>query len=78
MVSLLHLLVPPHRGDHVLLHHHIHLPEPFLQLLPGTGRVMAVLYFTVSPSLNPLICTLRDKDVKATLTEVLTFLAEKL
>lgn len=38
---------------------------------------MAVLYFTVSPSLNPLICTLRDKDVKATLTEVLTFLAEK-
>lgn len=77
MASLLHLLVPPHRGDHALLHL-IHLPEPFLQLLPGTGSVMAVLYFTVSPSLNPLICTLRDKDVKATLTEVLTFLAEKL
>lgn len=78
MASLLHLLVPPHRGDHVLLHHQLHLPETLLQLLPGTGKVMAVLYSTMSPTLNPLICTLRNKDVKAALTKVLTFLAEKL
>lgn len=78
MVRLPRLLVPPRHGDHALLHHRLHRPEHLLQLLPGTGKVMAVLYSTVSPSLSPLICTLRNKDVKAALTKVLTFLAEKL
>ncbi|XP_037352757.1 olfactory receptor 13A1-like [Talpa occidentalis] len=45
---------------------------------PETGKVVAVLYSSVSPSLNPLIYTLRNKDFKAALKKVLTFLAEKL
>ncbi|XP_004472470.2 olfactory receptor 13A1-like [Dasypus novemcinctus] len=45
---------------------------------PEVGKIMAVLYATVSPTLNPLIYTLRNKDVKAALTKVFTFLAKKL
>ncbi|XP_023439902.2 olfactory receptor 13A1-like [Dasypus novemcinctus] len=42
---------------------------------PDVGKVMAVLYSTVSPTLNSLIYTLRNKDVKAALKKIFTFLA---
>ncbi|XP_004479802.1 olfactory receptor 13A1-like [Dasypus novemcinctus] len=45
---------------------------------PEAGKVMAVLYATVSPTLNPLIYTLRNKDVKTSLKKFFAFLAKKL
>ncbi|KAM6186262.1 olfactory receptor 13A1-like [Rhynchocyon petersi] len=45
---------------------------------PEMGKIMAVLYSTVSPTLNPLIYTLRNKDVKAALKKIFTILAKKL
>uniref|UniRef100_A0A7N5JCB9 G-protein coupled receptors family 1 profile domain-containing protein n=1 Tax=Ailuropoda melanoleuca TaxID=9646 RepID=A0A7N5JCB9_AILME len=38
---------------------------------PGMGKVMAVLYSTASPTLNPLIYSLKNKDIKAALKKVL-------
>lgn len=45
---------------------------------PGTGKVVAVLYSTVSPTLNPLIYSLRNKDIKAALRKVLMHMAKNL
>ncbi|XP_014649524.1 PREDICTED: olfactory receptor 13A1-like [Ceratotherium simum simum] len=45
---------------------------------PEMGKVVAVLYSTVSPALNPLIYTLRNKNVKAALKKVLMLMVEKL
>ncbi|XP_002718809.1 olfactory receptor 13A1-like [Oryctolagus cuniculus] len=45
---------------------------------PGAGKILAVLYSTVSPALNPLVYTLRNKDVKAALRKVFIVLAKKL
>ncbi|XP_005671649.1 olfactory receptor 13A1-like [Sus scrofa] len=45
---------------------------------PGVGKAMAVLYSSVSPTSNPLIYTLRKKDVKAALRNVFTLWAGKL
>ncbi|KAM6182253.1 olfactory receptor 13A1-like [Erethizon dorsatum] len=45
---------------------------------PGIGKVLALLYSTVSPALNPLIYTLRNKDVKVALKKILLFMIEKL
>ncbi|KAG8517495.1 Olfactory receptor 13A1, partial [Galemys pyrenaicus] len=52
--------------------------SPSSSYSPEAGKVVAVLYSTVSPTLNPLIYTLRNKDFKAALRRVLMLMVEKL
>lgn len=52
--------------------------SPGSRYAPGPGRVLAVLYSVVNPALNPLIYSLRNKDVKAALRRVCALLAQKL
>ncbi|XP_029776649.1 olfactory receptor 13A1-like [Suricata suricatta] len=44
----------------------------------GPGKVVAVLYSTVSPTLNPLIYSLKNKDIKAALRKVLMHVVKSL
>ncbi|XP_074092432.1 olfactory receptor 13A1-like [Macrotis lagotis] len=51
----------------------------YTYILPGSGssmdngKVVAVLYTTISPTLNPLIYTLRNKDFKTALKKMFPF-----
>ncbi|XP_027716609.1 olfactory receptor 13A1-like [Vombatus ursinus] len=51
----------------------------YTYILPGSGsstdnvKVVAVLYTTISPTLNPLIYTLRNKDFKRALNKIFPF-----
>lgn len=45
---------------------------------PGMGKVTAVLYSTVSPTLKPLIYSLKNKDVQAALKKVLILMLKTL
>uniref|UniRef100_A0A4X2KN26 G-protein coupled receptors family 1 profile domain-containing protein n=1 Tax=Vombatus ursinus TaxID=29139 RepID=A0A4X2KN26_VOMUR len=52
----------------------------YTYILPGSGssmdnvKVVAVLYTTISPTLNPLIYTLRNKDFKIALKKIFPFI----
>ncbi|XP_074092433.1 olfactory receptor 13A1-like [Macrotis lagotis] len=52
----------------------------YTYFLPGSGssmdngKVVAVLYTTISPTLNPLIYTVRNKDFKTALKKIFPFL----
>ncbi|XP_072495912.1 olfactory receptor 13A1-like [Notamacropus eugenii] len=52
----------------------------YTYILPGSGssmdngKVVAVLYTTISPTLNPLIYTLRNKDFKRALKKMFPFI----
>ncbi|XP_006875429.1 PREDICTED: olfactory receptor 13A1-like [Chrysochloris asiatica] len=52
--------------------------SPSSSYSPEVGKILAVIYSTVSPTLNPLIYSLRNKDVKAALKKVLMIMLEKL
>ena len=52
----------------------------YTYILPGSassmdnGKIVAVLYTTISPSLNPLIYTLRNKDFKRAVKKMFPFI----
>ncbi|XP_074141362.1 olfactory receptor 13A1-like [Sminthopsis crassicaudata] len=52
----------------------------YTYILPGSGssmdngKIVAVLYTTISPTLNPLIYTLRNKDFKTALKKMFPFI----
>ncbi|XP_058410929.1 olfactory receptor 12D1-like [Diceros bicornis minor] len=56
----------------------LYAPVIFTYIRPASGSsmdqdwIMAIMYSVVTPVLNPLICTLRNKDVKRALSRVVT------
>lgn len=55
----------------------------YTYILPGSGssmengKVVALLYTAVSPTLNPIIYSLRNKDVKMALRKIFPFVKQR-